>query len=109
MTWTVEAGDVAVCAYTILGKQMTVSLYIITSTIGGTPNINLRRIIPAGKTATKSMRVPTGLYDNSIWQPGFIAVTAGGTYLDIYKIDASNWTVGTNTCYVYGQITFEIN
>jgi hypothetical protein len=109
MTWTVEAGDVVVCAYNIMGKKMTVSLYVAASTIGGTPNINLRRVIPASKTATKTMRAPAGVYDNSVWGPGFFQTSAGGTYIDIYTITAGNFTVGTSTCYLYGQIEFEIN
>jgi len=110
MTWTVEAGDVTVFAYTIVGKTMTVAFQINDSTVGGTLSNTLQIKIPAAKTATKIMYGAMGrLVDNSVVTPGFCFVAAAGTNIGITRQDIGNYTASTNATHVYGQITFEIN
>ena len=109
MTWTVGAGDVATYAYAIIGKIMHVSFRLGTTTVGGTPNYELRINIPGSKTATKTMVNPFYLLDNGTRGLGYAQVSAGGTIIALTKSDASNWTASTDNTEIFGQITFEIN
>lgn len=109
MTWTVASGDVITYAYLIEGKKMTVAFDIQDSTIEGTPSNILKIAIPASKTATKSMLTLCRLYDNSASVVGFASVSASGTTINICRLDSANYTAGTNTNVVQGEIVFEIN
>lgn len=110
MTWTVEAGDVNTYAYVLIGKTMTVSFWISTSSVGGTPNPVLRIAIPAGKVAARAMRNTIEALDAGSAAAGIASVVLGNTTIDLYKdMGAStNWSLSTNTTYVVGQITFEV-
>lgn len=108
-TWTVASGDVGTYAYTILNKTMTVSFTINTSTVGGTPNSDLRIAIPASKTATKQMRNPIQLLDNGTRTTGIAFVEAAATVITIQRTDAANFAAATDNTYVLGQITFQID
>ncbi|MFA6282366.1 MAG: hypothetical protein WCY05_07710 [Candidatus Omnitrophota bacterium] len=109
MTWTVEAGDVTTYAYVIIGKTMTVSFAIDTSTIGGTVNTTLYIAIPNAETAKKTVYVPCLLTDNELPVTGRACVTASGTTIAITRLDGANYTAKTNLVNARGQITFEIN
>jgi hypothetical protein len=109
MTWTVAAGDVQVYAYTIIGKMMTVSFRINTTTVAGTPNTDLNIKIPASKVATKAMYNPILIIDNGVRSIGVAAVATGGTLIILNRTDVANWTAAVDTTYVMGQITFEID
>jgi hypothetical protein len=110
MTWTVESGDVATYAYIISGKTMTVSLFINTTTVGGTPNTTLQIAIPAGKVATKAMASATSrLLDNNVVAVGIMQVLASGTVIQVLREDAAAYTASTNQTGFRGQLTFEIN
>jgi hypothetical protein len=111
MTWTVDAGDVTTLAYLIVGKTMTVAFHIITTDVGGTPSTALQILIPAGKTAAKTMTSTMEYSDaGGARAKGSIQVLAGGTQIQLLKADpTANWTstTGDNTL-VLGQITFEL-
>jgi hypothetical protein len=82
MTWTVASGDVSTYAYTFLGpKLMLVTAYIITSTVGGTPDDGLNVAIPASHTAAKAMAVGCDVIDNGTAMSGAAHVQAGETVL----------------------------
>lgn len=111
MTWTVGAGDVSTYAYTIIGKMMTVSWSLDTTTVGGTPEYYLYLKIPAGKVATKAMGGVHGYSQAAV--PGIGAVyvnnSAFGTNIALGVAGGAAWSAGTNNCVTVGQITFEIN
>jgi hypothetical protein len=110
MTWTVESGDVATYAYIISGKTMTVSLFINTTTVGGTPDNTLQVAIPASKVATKAMASATSrLLDNNVVRAGIMQVLASGTVIQVLRDDAAAFTASTNQTGFRGQLTFEIN
>lgn len=109
MTWTVAAGDVTTYAYIVNGKMMTVSFWIVTSTVGGTPSSLLKIAIPNSKTATKTMGAYCRIYNNSAYSAGIAYVDGSGTVINISKMDASNYTGESDATEVSGQITFEIN
>ncbi len=111
MTWTLAAGDVTTYAYTITGKTMQLSFYLVTTTVGGTLSTGLGIKIPASKTSTKRMQNTVRYWDNLVEGVGTAEVTAGGTVVYIYKntYSSANWTASTDQTYIMGQITFEIN
>lgn len=110
MTWTVASGDVTTYAYIINGKMMTVSFWIVTSTVGGTPNTNLLIAIPASKVATKNMMSNNcRVYNNSTYNSGACYVESSGTTIIINTTPPANFTAESDTTEVIGQITFEIN
>ena len=109
MTWTVEEADVNNLTYTISGKVMTVSFFINTTTVGGTPSGDLQILIPASKTSTKFMANAIFALDNNINVTGWCLVSAAGTIITCRQIASANWTASTNLTFVRGQITFEID
>lgn len=109
MTWTVQAGDVSTYAYAILGKIMIVSLYLVTTTIGGTPSNALIIKIPGSKTATKTTANPVYILDNGGGAAGYCYVTAGTTLIVCKRTDGANFTASTNLTSIFGQLVFEIN
>lgn len=110
MTWTVASGDVTTYEYRIIGKTMTVNFYIATSTVGGTPDTKLLILIPQARVASKRTRIACFTSDNGTDRASLCEVLASGTTIGILATEASaNWTAQTDTAYVAGSITFEIN
>lgn len=109
MTWTLVAGDVSTFAYMIDGKKMTVSFYLLTTTVGGVADDTLRIAIPASKTATKTMLNACYISDNGTPVIGTCRVVAAGTSIEIQRTDGADFTAATDATSVLGQITFEIN
>jgi len=109
MTWTVEGADVKTYAYIIIGKIMHISFCIENTTVAGTPHVELRIAIPAGKTANKQNTVPIYIMDNEVRSFGIAFISPAGGQIICYKADISNWAASTNLTRVNGQITFEIN
>lgn len=107
-TWTVESGDQTTFAYTILGKNMTVAFTLITTSVGGTPSINLQITIPASKLSARSAYDTVYISDNATRSIAVAEVGAGGSLIYIQKNDASNFTASTNATVVRGTVTFEI-
>lgn len=112
MTWTVDAGDVTTYQYIVIGKMMTVNWVLNTTTVGGTPNSLLYLKIPGSYVSAKATQGAIfQCYDNDTTAQCFSDVTAGGTLIRIFKYVSSgsnNWSLATNTTYIYGSITFEI-
>ena len=108
MTWTLASGDQTTFAYNLRGKTMTVAWYLVTTTVGGTPNTALQIAIPASKTANRTVLTPFYYSDNGTPGVGFAQVSASGTVIQLFKPDVSNWSAATNATYAYGEITFEV-
>ena len=108
MNWVVEAGDQVRYSYLLSGKTMTVSFWVNTTTLSGTATNEIRLIIPAGKT---SAAYAAGIVwmSNPASQLGIINAPANQIYLQLYKADQSNYTLGTNTWTISGTFTFEVN
>lgn len=111
-TWTVASGDITTFAYTIFGKTMTVSFFIATTTVGGTPNAALQIKIPASKTSTKRIFANIKTYNNAVEQTGVAEVLAGNTQIFLYTntyFSGTNWSASTDNTWVVGSITFQID
>lgn len=112
MTWSVDSADVVTYAYSIVGKTMWLMVVINDTTIGGTPNVELRVAIPASKVATKatvaaSARVVNGgvEYTNAIASVD----VAGSTVIKVFLPGFITYTAGTNNTSVQFQMFLEIN
>lgn len=109
MTWTVAAGDVTTLKYTVTGKRMTIAFTLAATTIGGTPDAELRIAIPGGYLPANRMVNTFFLVDNNARAVGWVdTVGAGNTYLSIKRLDGANFSAAADTTFAYGQITFEI-
>jgi hypothetical protein len=107
MTWTVEAGDVQNLSYSKNGKRITVAFFVQNTTVGGTPNSELRIAIPAGFTAAKATITPIVVNDNGSLVTGYAQVDSSGAVIRIIKLNGANYAAATNATGVYGEITFE--
>lgn len=111
-TWTVASGDVMTDAYVQRGKQVTFWFNVVTSTVGGTPNTELRITLPGGFTATKTMIAFARVIDNGTGVASLCFVAAGTTFVTIsasVAAAAPNWTASTDNTAVQGTITFEVD
>jgi hypothetical protein len=110
-TWTVASGDQIVFKYTLLGKTMTVNFRIDTSSVSATP-AQLRIAIPGGFTAASDAYNGGLIYQDAgggFFGGGSIFVVSGGTTIGLQEVfGTSSWAVATDTTYVAGQITFEV-
>jgi hypothetical protein len=109
-TWTVDAGDITTYAYRLSGHTLTVSWYLQTTTVSGTPT-NLRIKIPNGFTAAKNSLHTVVHDDAGAGNAGsFCLVSASGTTIDTYKTyGTGSFANATNTTRLFGTITFEVN
>jgi len=108
-TWTVAAGDVSTFEYTLVGKKMTVVFVIQTSTVGGTPDPDLRLAVPGGFTAAKRALNDILCLDNGTFTLGFYQILADNTYISFTKQSLANWAAATDNSAVFGEITFEVS
>jgi hypothetical protein len=110
MTWTVASGDQSLYRYTLSGSTMTLAFSILTSTVGGTPNTDLRIAIPGGFTATQT-GVCGALYVNdngTIGPAGLMSTTATAGYVILRKSQETNWSASTDNTAVAGTAIFEV-
>lgn len=105
-SWTVASGDLVTLAYRLIGKYMTVAFHVQTSSVSSTPSV-LNILIPASKTAARTITNACLSIDAGTAQGGYCFTTASGTNISIGKVNAAAWAVATDTTYVRGEITFE--
>lgn len=112
MTWTVDAGDVSACAYLLRGRQVTLRFYLITTSVGGTPNVVLQ-IGNGAWGGFSALANALQLYVKSDNGGASIVSESGatGTVIQFFNgssVGATNWTAATNTTAIRGTITFEV-
>lgn len=109
-TWTVDSGDVTTYAYTVIGKTMILAVFLLNTSVTGTP-ATLRIAIPGGFTAAKAMRAWIETVDNGgTPATGMFDVAAAGTYVTVYRdLSGTAWSASTNATHVIGTITFEVS
>jgi hypothetical protein len=106
-TWTVASGDQRRFAYTRVGKTITVSFWIITSDVGGTPDTFLQITIPGGLVANDYARNTCLVLDAGVVTTGATLINPAGTTIFISRLDGANFTASAGTTEVAGEITFE--
>ena len=107
-TWTVGAGDVTTYKWVRNGKMITVVFALASTTVGGTPDAELRIAIPASLTASSTSMNPVRIVDNGTAAIGYCLASVGNAYITVRKVDLLNWTASTNNTSIEGQITFEV-
>jgi hypothetical protein len=110
MTWTVDAGDVLSYRYVKHGSTVFLNIYLVTTSVGGTPNSELRIALPAGVTPLAPALVPCIIFNNtgSAAEAGQMYVASGGTYIGVSRLAAANFSASTNLTYVFGQIAMQV-
>lgn len=108
MTWGVDSGDVLAYEYALVGKTIHVNYYLVTTTVGGTPDAYLKLNL-FGFTVAKNVNNRSGVYQGA-WVNGVVEGRAGESFLRLYAdtTEASNWAASTDGTYVKGTITLEI-
>lgn len=112
MTWTVESADVKTLTYFLVGRQLFVSIYLTTTTVGGTLNNALQIALAAlgGFTLISPAISVSGMISEDSGAT-FLSGILGpsGTQLQVYKLSLANFLATTNTTYIYGQIAYGVN
>lgn len=108
MTWTVAAGDVITEAYYLKGRTLTVALELNTTTVGGTPATQLRFILPNGWKGAKKVSSSVYVIDNGVRGTGVGSGFIGVGHVAFYTPSAGNWSLATDTTFVFGQATLEL-
>jgi hypothetical protein len=111
MTWTVESGDVTTMAYWLKHKTLFLNFRVLTTSIGGTLNTQLLRVIPGGFTNVNSILTPISIQSNGVAAVGLVVIAAAATNLSFRTTQdgATNWTASTNNASVNGCITLEVS
>lgn len=108
-TWTVASGDQASFRYVEIGKTMIVSVLINTSTVGGTPDSELRITVPNGRTIAGYATGPYVRQQAGTMAMGVWIANGGDTFIRL-RTDLSGtvWVASTDATYIVGTFTFEI-
>ena len=116
MTWTVDSGDVVMVKYRLSGKTLAVSFVITTTSVGGTPTVDLRinngawggfSVAGAQYLLPLIYKDAGGALTNGFMQAG--SALGGSTWIGCYKAAAAVWSAATNTTDVYGTMSFEVS
>jgi len=102
MTWTVAAGDQSTFIYRQHGALLTVLIFIVDSTVGGTPSTGLLVAVPGGFTLNSAKENPTigKIVDNGTALYGDFSRHTD-TLFACRRSDAANWALATNTTRVF--------
>lgn len=108
-TWTVASGDQAAFQYVEIGKTMVVSVKINTSTVGGTPDSELRITVPNGRTIAGYAEGPFVRQQAGTMAMGVWLANGGDTFIRL-RVDLSGtvWSSSTDATFVSGTFVFEI-
>lgn len=108
-TWTVDSGDQTIFAYIQIGKMMTVTFDLQTTSVSATP-AELRIAIPNSKTATRACSAGAFAYYNNATTAGTGNAVVSGTTIALYRdLAGTTWSAATNATRVQGTIVFEVN
>lgn len=107
MTWTVASGDQTTFAYMEIGKTMFFSVELSGTTVGGTPDTELRIAIPNSRTAAKQMGGSFDAIDNGVSRAGRWHTNAAGTIIVLKRADTAAWTAATDATNISVEGFFE--
>jgi hypothetical protein len=108
MTWTVDGGDQLTYAYTIVGKTITLSIVLASTTTGGSASSELHVALPPGVAVMRTMANLMFLSDGASFRAVLAHVAPGVAYVRITNLDFSNFSLVSNALGIQGEITFEI-
>jgi hypothetical protein len=107
-TWTVEAADMALNRYTLIGKTMIWQLQINTSSLNvATGQLNC--VIPGGFTISGGLHGNCKLHDGAaVWKIADLTGYHGSNFIGIINTNFATLTPVVNSLYVFFNTTFEI-
>jgi hypothetical protein len=109
MTWTVGSGNVTDQSYLVIGNTLIYSVNVSSTTIGGTPDTELRVTLPSTFVCVNTTSTPI-----QVLSPGLASIISLGgpvaaqTYVRAFSTPAgANWAAGA-TAIVRGVWTFPL-
>lgn len=96
MTWTLDSADLVGATYVQRGTQLLMNVIINSSTVGGTPNNELRMALPGGFTGAGTATLIFFQRDNGTARTGLAQMLNSGTYVQLFKSDFTNYAASTN-------------
>jgi hypothetical protein len=106
--WTVEAGDVISNRYAVIGQTLVWQVWLQASSLAVAGGIKVR--LPGGHAAGGPGFGIGKAYDGTTWQLVTLSVPgAPADYVDIQRLDFSNWPATTNGLHVQFLITCEVS
>ena len=106
-TWTVGRNDQVTYQYKVQNQTMNLNAYLDTTTVVGTPSL-LYLAIPGGYVAARTVQCSVPFFDNGVDAPAYARVLAGGTVVEIGRMDGAALTASTNLTYVRCMMEFEV-
>lgn len=111
-TWTVGTANVVRLAYTMVGKTMTIALYISNSSVSAATAQFLTFKLPGGYKSAAETYNPCIIKDNGVRGTGYFGVIqtspGGEALLYIECGGAATWAVSASNTSVFGQLSFEV-
>ncbi len=108
-TWTLTAGDMLAFSYILVGKKLFVSGYFNTTTVGGTPDTDLRVKVPGGFTANDLVIDIARVKDSAAaYAAGVVYTLVAGTTINFQTITGANWAAATDATAIQFSINFDI-
>lgn len=106
--WGVEAADVVVHRWTVIGQTMHYNLTILGSTVSGASPVELTVALPSGYTVAAPFFATIFFNSTGTNLMGYATSTAGNTAIRFGQLTGATWSVGTNSTNVFVSITFEV-
>lgn len=107
MTWTVTSGDVETWQYTLEGTLVFLQWSINTTSVGGTLSNWLQITVPF--TAVTKSESDIRINEGGVSFAGIGNFASGNNFLQILKIDLSNFAAATDTTYAFGALRVNIS
>ena len=108
-TWVVAAGDATTFKYMIINKVMFIELYLITTTVTGTP-FSLLITLPESKLVAGTF-AGTVLVNQGSWAAGGYTAVGGSTTVSLTKtvdLGSTAWSASSDATYIVGTLIIPI-
>jgi len=107
MAWVVEAGDVAINRYTVIGKTLHWYVYLNATSITGTGTTALRIVLPGGYTSSGGTSVMSQLHDGTNHR-GIVLASGTVNNVTLQGDPPFVYTPNANGTYIIFLATLEI-
>lgn len=116
MTWTVPPASVTTMACATSGfpsgpggQTCVLSLFLVNTTVGGTPNNALNVVLPNAFSLQFSNTGAYSYRDNGTYGTGVWEALSGGTTVSFYKGDKTNWAVSSGATDIRALCALAVN
>ncbi len=100
MTWTLTSGDQLAFAYSLSGRQLTVSGVFVTTSVTAPLAVDLQVKIPGGFASSGTFVSNTARVNDAgaglVAGIAYIPLVAGGTTIGFETISGANWSASVN-------------